>query len=134
MAFPPYGPGSVGTVRVVPVCVPMVTVAVTELSAALGSTVDLLLMVAVLLMTVPLARLPFVVAFRLSVRVSCGLRAGNVINCAVNAGTLTLTPPLIALAAVCLYVNVVGVGTETTVNAPLKVVLATPLMVADRSE
>src|SRR5689334_3506109 len=109
----------------------MVTVAVAELSAGLGSTVDLLLMFAVLLTTVPLLRLPFVVAFRLAVRVSWGARAGNVINWAVSAGTVTLPPPLIALTAVCLYVNVVGEETETTVNTPLKVVLATPLIVTD---
>jgi hypothetical protein len=106
-------------------------VAVAVLSAGLGSTVDLLLMFAVLLITVPLARLPFVVAFRVAVNVFPVPSAGNVINWVAVAGTLTLPPPLIALAAVWLYVNVVGVGTETTVNTPLKVVLATPLMVAD---
>ena len=44
-------------------------------------------MFAVLVMTVPLVKLLFVVAFRLKVRVSCGARAGNVINWAAVAGT-----------------------------------------------
>src|SRR6476659_3179538 len=109
----------------------MVIGTLTVSSFGFGSTVDLLLMFAVLITTVPLVRLPLVVAFRLAVRVSCGARAGNVINWAVSAGTVTLPPTLTALAAVCLYVNVVGEGTETTVNTPLKVLLATPLIVTD---
>src|SRR5258708_5970776 len=106
----------------------MVMVAVAELSPGLGSSVDLLLMFAVLLMTVPFVTFDFVVAVRMADRVSPVPSAGNVISWAAVAPTVTLPPPLIALAAVCLYVNAVGDGTETTVNVPLKLVLVTPLM------
>src|SRR5690242_6847447 len=97
----------------------MVTLAVAELLPGNGSTVDLLLMLAVLPTTVPLARVLFAVALMMAARVSPETRLGNVINCAAVAGVVTLPPPLTALAAVCLYVNVVGEGTDVTTNDPL---------------
>ncbi len=101
-ALPPYGPVAVGTVSVVEVWVPIVTLAVAELLPGTGSTVDLLLMLAVLLITVPLARVLLVVAVIRAERVSPEARLGKVINWAAVAVVVANPPPLTALAAVWL--------------------------------
>ena len=44
-------------------------------------------------------------------------------------GPVTVPPPLTASTPACAYVNVVAVGCDATVNVPLKLVLATPLIV-----
>src|SRR5438270_1973740 len=102
VTFPPYDPVAVGTVSVVADEVPMVTLAVAELLPGTASTADLLLILAVLLTTAPLASVPFVVALMMAVRVSPCARLGKVMSCAAVAGVVTLPPPLTALAAVCL--------------------------------
>ena len=45
-----------------------------------------------------------------------------------SPGSSAEPPPLVAFAAVCAKVNVVELGTEATVNAPLKLLSATPVM------